>query len=59
LLIDDPAERQALRALRVDYVSTHGAIPPNDDNGFLPVTADGKYYALLMRDVVPWDPGAS
>jgi hypothetical protein len=56
LLIDDPGERQALRTLRTDYVLAHGAIP---SDGYLPVTADGSYYALLMRDVIPWDPGAS
>jgi prepilin-type processing-associated H-X9-DG protein len=56
--INDPAEREAARALRTEYVSSHGTIPSTDD-GFLPVTADGAYYAVLMRDVVPWDPGAS
>jgi hypothetical protein len=55
LLIDDPSECQMLRTLRTDYVLAHAM--PYDE--YLPVTADGSYYALLMRDVIPCDPGAS
>jgi hypothetical protein len=55
--VNEPADRETLRNLRDSYVETHGTIPDADD-GYLPVTADSRYYALLMRDVVPGDSSA-
>jgi hypothetical protein len=55
VLLEDPVELEVLRNLRRDYLAAHGPIG-DDDDGFLPVTQDGAFFRVVMRDVTPWDP---
>ena len=57
LLVEAPDEVASLRTLRAEYLASFGSIPVGAD-AFLPVTDNGRYYALVVRDVVPWDPAS-